>query len=128
DNNGQVCRVCLQFSLCSLATAKVPLKYKDFGGFGASGCCVVLDHWLESTLGCELTMMPLFKSCPWHGTALSRIRTKEGTNKQTNSKPCSNLIMRHSLTIITSSIHPHACLACHCMPIIISSSTLSFSK
>lgn len=59
DNNGQGCRACLQFSLCSLATAKVSLKYKDFGGFGASGCCVVLDHWLESTLGCKLTKMPL---------------------------------------------------------------------
>jgi len=41
DNNGQVCRVCLQFSLCSLATTKMPLKYKDFGGFGGSGCRVV---------------------------------------------------------------------------------------
>jgi len=30
--------------------------------------------------------MPLFKYCPWHGTALSRIRTKEQTNKQTNSQ------------------------------------------
>jgi len=37
-----------RFAVC--ATAKVPLKYKDFGGFGASGCCVVLDHWVESTL------------------------------------------------------------------------------
>ncbi|RDX87174.1 hypothetical protein CR513_31392, partial [Mucuna pruriens] len=76
----------VQFSLSPPATTKVPLNYKDFGGFAASACSVR----------------------PWAGVnfTLQNYHNAPDKNKQTNSQ---TLIMRHSLTII----HPYACVPLH---------------